>query len=209
MYNRIQNRPEAARSELERFYLHLVNHIVADICDANDIEPNGENFVFTAEFPSRVLGSTPYDFLGEMPPDIDDRQFYLYVRDNNAEIGYVRYFISSYNSEQFADRVAAEYLRDHIAYFASDYICRFITNPDTRRALQNDSAVLLAIQNAEGHEFLYSLVDRDEMTADIIDNGELGMHELIGIDDEDYGSYCTFRWSGSNDPIQYFAAICE
>jgi hypothetical protein len=207
MYERIQNRP---RSELERFYLHLVNHIVGDICDANDIELNPNNYVFTAEFPSRVLSATPYDFLAEeLSVDIEDRQFYLYVRDDNTELGYVRYFISSYNSDQYAERVREEYLRNQIAYSTNSHICRYITNPTTRRALESEPAVLDAIREAEGHEFLFSLVDADEMTADIIDEGDLSLHELIGIDDEDFGSYATYLWSGSNDPIKYFAAICE
>jgi hypothetical protein len=205
MYERIQNR--TTRTELERFYLHLVNHIVGDICDANDIEHDPNNYVFTAEFPSRILNSTPYDFLAEeLPVDIEDRQFYLYLRDGST---YRRYFISSYNSEEYAEKVREEYLRNQIAFFTNDYICRFITNRDTRRALDEDPHVLDAIRNAEGHEFLFSIVDADEMTADIIDDGELTLHELIGIDEEDFASYATYLWSGSNDPIKYFASIVE
>ena len=207
MYERIHNRGTSEHTELERFYLHLVDNIVDDICNNEDMEYTSNDFVFTAEFPSRILNSTPYDFLQEeLPVDIEGRQFYLYLRDGNS---YRRYFISSYNSEEYAEKVREEYLRNQIAFFTNDYICRFITNRETRRALDEDPHVLDAIRTAEGHEFLFSLVDADEMTADIIDDGELTLHELIGIDEEDYGSYCTFGWSGSNDPIKYFASIVE
>jgi hypothetical protein len=211
MYERIQNRTDTERSELERFYLHLIHNIVSDICDSEDIENDPNNYVFCPEFPSRLLNTSPFNFLAEeLPVDIEDRQFYLYVRDaNNGDIGYRRYFISSYNSDQYAERVREEYLRNQIAYYSSEYICRYITNPDTRTALLNDTAVMEAIRGAEGHEFLFSLVDADEMTGDIIDEGEISLHELIGIHDDDYASYAIFKWRGSNDPIKYFASIVE